>query len=77
MSEGATSILMTRGLERSFTQGDVTIEVLRGVDLAVAPGEIVQQPLPESLDLSMDKIEALQLAPVSSFQSRLLVVVSL
>jgi len=41
MSEGATPILMTRGLERSFTQGDVTIEVLRGVDLAVAPGEIV------------------------------------
>src|SRR5215212_9624457 len=41
MSEGAMPILMTKGLERSFTQGDVTIEVLRGVDLAVAPGEIV------------------------------------
>jgi lipoprotein-releasing system ATP-binding protein len=35
------SVLATRGLKRSFTQGDVTIEVLRGVDLAVAPGEIV------------------------------------
>ena len=34
-------VLETRGLTRSFTQGDVTIEVLRGVDLAVAPGEIV------------------------------------
>ena len=34
-------VLATRGLKRSFTQGDVTIEVLRGVDLAVAPGEIV------------------------------------
>jgi lipoprotein-releasing system ATP-binding protein len=34
-------ILVTRGLVRSFTQGDVTIEVLRGVDLAVQPGEIV------------------------------------
>ncbi|MEO5972122.1 MAG: ABC transporter ATP-binding protein [Sphingomicrobium sp.] len=34
-------VLETRGLKRSFTQGDVTIEVLRGVDLAVAPGEIV------------------------------------
>ena len=34
-------VLVTRGLKRSFTQGDVTIEVLRGVDLAVAPGEIV------------------------------------
>jgi lipoprotein-releasing system ATP-binding protein len=34
-------ILQTRGLVRSFTQGDVTIEVLRGVDLAVQPGEIV------------------------------------
>ena len=38
MSEG---VLSTRGLKRSFTQGDVTIEVLRGVDLDVMPGEIV------------------------------------
>ena len=35
------AVLSTRGLKRSFTQGDVTIEVLRGVDLAVRPGEIV------------------------------------
>jgi lipoprotein-releasing system ATP-binding protein len=34
-------VLATRGLKRSFIQGDVTIEVLRGVDLDVAPGEIV------------------------------------
>jgi lipoprotein-releasing system ATP-binding protein len=34
-------VLVTKGLKRSFTQGDVTIEVLRGVDLSVAPGEIV------------------------------------
>ena len=34
-------VLATRDLKRSFTQGDVTIEVLRGVDLAVQPGEIV------------------------------------
>ena len=34
-------VLSTRGLKRSFTQGDVTIEVLRGVDLDVEPGEIV------------------------------------
>jgi lipoprotein-releasing system ATP-binding protein len=34
-------VLETRGLKRSFTQGDVTIEVLRGVDLQVQPGEIV------------------------------------
>jgi len=34
-------VLVTRDLKRSFTQGEVTIEVLRGVDLAVAPGEIV------------------------------------
>ena len=34
-------VLATRNLKRSFTQGDVTIEVLRGVDLDVAPGEIV------------------------------------
>jgi len=34
-------VLATRDLRRSFTQGDVTIEVLRGVDLAVQPGEIV------------------------------------
>jgi lipoprotein-releasing system ATP-binding protein len=34
-------VLETRGLKRSFVQGHVTIEVLRGVDLAIAPGEIV------------------------------------
>jgi lipoprotein-releasing system ATP-binding protein len=34
-------VLETRGLRRSFVQGGVTIEVLRGVDLAIAPGEIV------------------------------------
>ena len=35
------AVLATRGLKRSFTQGGVTIEVLRGVDLDVRPGEIV------------------------------------
>jgi lipoprotein-releasing system ATP-binding protein len=35
------AVLQTTGLKRSFVQGDVTIEVLRGVDLAVRPGEIV------------------------------------
>ncbi|MES2000743.1 MAG: ABC transporter ATP-binding protein [Pseudomonadota bacterium] len=34
-------VLETRALKRSFTQGDVTIHVLRCVDLAVRPGEIV------------------------------------
>jgi lipoprotein-releasing system ATP-binding protein len=34
-------VLETRDLKRSFSQGDVTIEVLRGVDLQVMPGEIV------------------------------------
>jgi lipoprotein-releasing system ATP-binding protein len=34
-------VLATRCLKRSFTQGDVTIEVLRGIDLEVASGEIV------------------------------------
>src|SRR3954471_8327739 len=34
-------VLVTRGLQRSFTQGEVTIEVLRGVDLEVKRGEIV------------------------------------
>ncbi len=42
MSEQAsTPVLETRNLKRSFTQADVTIEVLRGVDLKVQPGEIV------------------------------------
>jgi lipoprotein-releasing system ATP-binding protein len=34
-------VLATRGLKRSFIQGEVIIEVLRGVDLSVQPGEIV------------------------------------
>jgi len=35
------AVLEARDLRRSFTQGDVTIEVLRGVNLAVRRGEIV------------------------------------
>lgn len=35
------AVLSTAGLTRSFTQGGVTIQVLRGVDLSVGPGEIV------------------------------------
>ncbi len=34
-------VLQTRDLKRSFTQGEATIDVLRGVNLTVAPGEIV------------------------------------
>jgi lipoprotein-releasing system ATP-binding protein len=34
-------VLQTIGLTRSFRQGGVTIDVLRGVDLSVSPGEIV------------------------------------
>jgi lipoprotein-releasing system ATP-binding protein len=34
-------VLQTRGLKRSFIQAHVTIEVLRGIDLDVMPGEIV------------------------------------
>jgi lipoprotein-releasing system ATP-binding protein len=34
-------VLATHDLRRSFTQGGVTIEVLRGVNLEVNPGEIV------------------------------------
>ena len=39
-SDGAP-VLQVTGLTRSFTQGGQTIEVLRGVDLTVGPGEIV------------------------------------
>jgi len=34
-------VLVTKDLKRSFVQGEVTIDVLRGVDLAVQRGEIV------------------------------------
>jgi lipoprotein-releasing system ATP-binding protein len=34
-------VLQTHGLKRKFTQGGVTIEVLRNVNLTVQPGEIV------------------------------------
>jgi len=36
-----SNIVEVRNLRRAFTQGGQTIEVLRGVDLAIAPGEIV------------------------------------
>ncbi|QDX25292.1 ABC transporter ATP-binding protein [Sphingomonas suaedae] len=34
-------VLQTIGLKRAFIQGGATIHVLRGIDLTVAPGEIV------------------------------------
>lgn len=34
-------VLSTKDLRRSFTQGEVTIDVLRGVNLSIEPGEIV------------------------------------
>ena len=37
----ASPIVQLTDLRRSFTQGAVTIDVLRGIDLAIAPGEIV------------------------------------
>lgn len=36
-----SEVLVVSGLRRSFTQGNATIEVLRGVDLAIGAGEIV------------------------------------
>jgi lipoprotein-releasing system ATP-binding protein len=41
MSDAAQDVLVVTGLTRSFSQGDVTIEVLRGIDLKIAAGEIV------------------------------------
>ena len=43
MSEpaGVEPVVALRGVTRSFEQGGVRIDVLRGVDMAVAPGEIV------------------------------------
>jgi len=35
------AVVFTAGLTRSFEQGGVRIDVLRGVDLAIQPGEIV------------------------------------
>ncbi|MGC1270667.1 MAG: ATP-binding cassette domain-containing protein, partial [Croceibacterium sp.] len=35
------AVVRLTGLTRNFEQGGVTIEVLRGIDLTIAPGEIV------------------------------------
>ena len=35
------SVVHLEGLTRSFVQGDVQIDVLRGVNMTIAPGEIV------------------------------------
>ena len=39
--EEKTPVVKLRGLKRSFKQGDAVIEVLRGADLDIRPGEIV------------------------------------
>ena len=41
MNSMGGDVVRLSGLTRSFAQGDETIAVLRGVDLAIAPGEIV------------------------------------
>ena len=41
MSEAATPVLSVRGLVRTYPSGQKRLEVLRGVDLDIAPGEIV------------------------------------
>jgi lipoprotein-releasing system ATP-binding protein len=42
MNRGVSAaVVRTTGLTRSFEQGGVRIDVLRGVDLAIEPGEIV------------------------------------
>jgi len=41
MSDSGRDVVRLTGLKRSFEQGGVRIDVLRGIDLAIAPGEIV------------------------------------
>ena len=41
MSRGIPPVVELRGLTRSFEQGGVRIDVLRGVDMQIMPGEIV------------------------------------
>ncbi|RGP40474.1 Macrolide export ATP-binding/permease protein MacB [Altererythrobacter insulae] len=41
MSEAIQPVVKLRGLKRSFKQGDTVIEVLRGAELDIMPGEIV------------------------------------
>jgi putative ABC transport system ATP-binding protein len=41
MSTPASTVITTRGLERSFPMGDTVIHALRGVDLTIARGEYV------------------------------------
>jgi lipoprotein-releasing system ATP-binding protein len=41
MSSGVPPVVSLRNVTRSFVQGDTRIDVLRGVNLAVMPGEIV------------------------------------
>ena len=41
MAGPANPVVRLTGLKRSFRQGGVTIDVLRGVDLEIRPGEIV------------------------------------
>ena len=40
-AQSIAPVVRLRGLKRSFQQGETTIEVLRGVDLDIMPGEIV------------------------------------
>ena len=59
-------MLKTTGLSRAFTQGEETIHVLRGVDLSIAPGEIVALA-------GIPMIAAYKVSPIDAFIVRRLV----
>ena len=58
-----SEVLAVTGLTRSFTQGEVKIEVLCGVDLAIGSGEIVAL-LGEARAASLALFDRLQLEAV-------------
>ena len=41
LNAGAAAVLQCEGLSKTFSEGILNVEVLRGIDFAVAPGERV------------------------------------
>ena len=77
MAEQETPVIFLHQVERRYHQGEATLEILKGAELAVWPGQSVALALPVKLSLTIWRgtppkaFSALTWAPRAARKSRL------